>query len=115
MTGKLINLGTETNRAAGMKLLGNLFLMALTAGLSDALALAKAAHIPAAEVEALFGMWNPGTMVPARLKRILSDQFHNPSWELNMARKDARLMMEEMKAGTAALTIIPPIAQQMGR
>lgn len=115
MTGKLINLGTETNKAAGMKLIGNLFLMALTAGLSDVLALAKSVDIPATDVEALFAMWNPGTMIPARLKRILSDQFNNPSWELKMARKDARLMLEEAQAAKVPLTIIPAIAREMDR
>jgi 3-hydroxyisobutyrate dehydrogenase len=118
MTGKLINLGTEPERAAGIKLIGNLFLMALTAGLSDVLALAKSLQIPATDIEALFSMWNPGAMAPARLKRILSDQFQNPSWELNMARKDARLMMEATRQTpqpSAHLTIIPAIAAEMDR
>ena len=115
MTGKLINLGIEPDRAAGIKLIGNMFLMALTAGLSDVLALARSLQIPSSDVEALFTVWNPGTMVPARLKRILSDQFHDPSWELNMARKDARLMMEQAHRESAHLTIIPAIAGEMDR
>jgi 3-hydroxyisobutyrate dehydrogenase len=115
MTGTLINFGTDINRAAGMKLIGNLFLMSLTAGLSDALTLAKTLHIPGADLKALFDKWNPGTMVPARLKRILSDQFKDPSWELNMARKDARLMMEEMQEGGSTLNILPVIAGEMDR
>jgi 3-hydroxyisobutyrate dehydrogenase len=115
MTGTLINFGTDINRAAGMKLIGNLFLMSLTAGLSDALTLAKTLHIPGADLKALFDKWNPGTMVPARLKRILSDQFKDPSWELNMARKDARLMMEEMQEEGSTLNILPVIAGEMDR
>jgi len=115
MTGKLINLGTEKNRAAGMKLIGNLFLMSLTAGLSDMLALAKSLHIPPSEIESLLATWNPGGGVPARLKRILSDQFNDPSWELSMARKDAGLMMQEAQNGNTSLNIIPPIAKEMDR
>ena len=114
MTGRLINFGTSTNKAAGMKLLGNLFLMSLTAGLADVLALAKSLSIPASDVESLFSDWNPGSMAPARLKRILSNQFSEPSWELKMARKDARLMMEATE-GHAALNIIPAIAKEMDR
>jgi 3-hydroxyisobutyrate dehydrogenase len=114
MTGKLVNLGTEASRAAGMKLLGNLFLMSITAGLSDVLALASSLHIPGSDVDALFSSWNPGTMMPARLKRILTGEFSNPSWELKMARKDARLMMEET-APPATLNIIPAIAKEMDR
>lgn len=115
MTGKLINFGMRPNKAAGMKLLGNLFLMSLTAGLADSLALAKSLNIPASDVEILFDNWNPGSMVPARLKRMLSDQFSQPSWELKMARKDARLMMEAASQSHTALTIIPPIAAEMDR
>lgn len=114
MTGRLINFGTSTNKAAGMKLLGNLFLMSLTAGLADVLALAKSLSIPASDVESLFSDWNPGSMAPARLKRILSDQFSEPSWELKMARKDARLIIEATE-GHAALNIIPAIAKEMDR
>jgi 3-hydroxyisobutyrate dehydrogenase len=112
MTGQLINFGPITNRAAGMKLLGNLFLMTITGGLSDLLALAKSLGIPAADVQSLLGIWNPGSMIPARLKRILTGEFQNPSWELNMARKDARLMMEATQ-GHSSLTIIPSIAAKM--
>jgi 3-hydroxyisobutyrate dehydrogenase len=54
-------------------------------------------------------------MVPARLKRILSDQFGEPSWELKMARKDARLMMEAAEQGHSTLNIIPAIAKEMDR
>ncbi|GAC1427346.1 MAG: NAD(P)-dependent oxidoreductase [Chitinophagaceae bacterium] len=115
MTGKLINLGTEENRAAGMKLIGNLFLMSLTGGLSDMLTLAKSLAIPASEIEALLETWNPGNGVPARLKRILGNQFSNPSWELTMARKDAGLMMQEAQNSNASLTIIPAIAREMDR
>ncbi|MDP4149894.1 MAG: NAD(P)-binding domain-containing protein [Bacteroidota bacterium] len=112
MTGQLVNLGPESNRAAGIKLLGNLLLMTITGGLSDLLALAKSLGIPAADVEAFISMWNPGSMIPARLKRILTGEFHSPSWELNMARKDARLMIEATQ-GRSPLTVIPSIAQKM--
>jgi 3-hydroxyisobutyrate dehydrogenase len=115
MTGKLLNLGTEPGRAAGIKLLGNSFLLFLTAGLSDTLALAKSMSIPSSDLVALFDEWNPGAFVPARLKRILDADYDNPSWELNMARKDARLMMEEADKGNARLATIPTIAAEMDR
>lgn len=113
MTGKLLNFGTVVNRAAGIKLLGNSFLLFLTAGLSDTLALAKSMDIPASDFVSLLDTWNPGVMVPGRLKRILAADFENPSWELKMARKDARLMMEEAKNGNGKLAFIPSIAAEM--
>src|SRR5260221_6555254 len=88
MTGKVINFDPTDGKAAGMKLIGNLFLLTLTAGISDTLSLAKALDIPSGDVLALFDSWNPGAMMPARLKRITEGNFKQPSWDLNMARKD---------------------------
>jgi len=113
MTGKLINFGTEEGKAAGIKLTGNLFLLSLTAGLSDALALAKAHGIKADEIGNLFNSWNPGAMVPARLKKITEGKFNEPSWELNMARKDAGLMINAAKEAGTNLAVIPAIAAVM--
>lgn len=113
MTGKLINFGAEEGKAAGIKLTGNLFLLSLTAGLSDALALAKSHGIKAQEIIDLFNDWNPGAMVPSRLKKISEGKFNEPSWELNMARKDAGLMMNAAKSTGTKLAIIPAIAAVM--
>jgi 3-hydroxyisobutyrate dehydrogenase len=113
MTGKLINFGDKEGKAAGIKLTGNLFLLTLTAGLSDALALAKAEGISKEDVLDLFNQWNPGAAVPSRLKFITSGDFSHPSWELNMARKDAGLMMAAAKEGNAKLSVIPAIAGVM--
>jgi 3-hydroxyisobutyrate dehydrogenase len=113
MTGKLLNFGPEEGKAAGIKLTGNLFLLSLTAGLSDALALAKAQGIKAEEILNLFSSWNPGAAAPARLKKISEGKFNEPSWELNMARKDAGLMLSAAKEAGASLAIIPAIANVM--
>ena len=113
MTGKLTWVGPQEERAAGLKLIGNLFLMAMTTGLIDALALARATGIAAAEAGALFDLFNPGAAVPQRMKRILAADWSHPSWELAMARKDARLMLEAAEAGGVALTLIPAIAAAM--
>lgn len=113
MTGKLINFGDKEGKAAGMKLTGNLFLISLTAGLSDALALAKAEGISNEDVLDLFNQWNPGAGVPSRLRFITSGNFSHPSWELNMARKDAGLMMAAAKEGNTTLSVLPSIANVM--
>jgi 3-hydroxyisobutyrate dehydrogenase len=113
MTGKLLNFGTEEGKAAGIKLSGNLFLLCLTAGLADALALAKVHNIQPSELLTLFNNWNPGAIVPARLKKISEGKFNEPSWELNMARKDAGLMMAAADEGETDLTVIPAIASVM--
>ena len=113
MTGKLLNFGEEEGKAAGIKLSGNLFLLSLTAGLADALALAKVHGIQHAELLHLFNNWNPGASVPARLKRITEDRFNEPSWELNMARKDAGLMLSAANEAGTNLITTPAIAAAM--
>jgi 3-hydroxyisobutyrate dehydrogenase len=113
MTGKLLNFGPTEGKAAGMKLIGNLFLISLTAGLSDVLKLAKSVNINGDEINSLFTQWNPGAMVQQRLKTILASDFSHPSWELNMARKDAGLMMKEAENANEELTVIPAVAALM--
>lgn len=113
MTGKLLNFGPTEGKAAGIKLTGNLFLLSLTAGLSDALALAKVHGIKADELLSLFNSWNPGAIVPSRLKKIAEGKFNEPSWELNMARKDAGLMLSAAKEAGTNLTIIPAVVTVM--
>jgi 3-hydroxyisobutyrate dehydrogenase len=113
MTGKLTNLGPRPDAAAAFKLMGNLFLMFLTTGLADMLALAKAMEVSPADASKLFDMFNPGATVGARMKRITDAKFSEPSWELSMARKDARLMLEEAERAGVPLAVLPAIAARM--
>lgn len=113
MTGKLVYLGPDPARAAAFKLMGNLFLMAVSAGLADTLTLGKALGVPAAEAATVFDLFNPAAVLPARVKRVLDARFSTPSWELSMARKDARLMLEAAAAADASLAAVPGIAARM--
>jgi 3-hydroxyisobutyrate dehydrogenase len=113
MTGKLSNLGARPDAAAAFKLLGNLFLMFLTTGFADMLGLAKALDVSPAEASKLFDMFNPGATLGARLKRMTDAKFSEPSWELSMARKDARLMLEEAARAKVPLAVLPAIAARM--
>jgi 3-hydroxyisobutyrate dehydrogenase len=113
MTGKLVYLGAEPDRAAAFKLLGNLFLMCMTTGVVEMIALGRAMGIAPADATSLFDIFNPGQTLPARAKRIVEADFANPSWELAMARKDARLMFDEAARGDATLSLLSAIAAQM--
>jgi len=115
MTGKLLNFGPREGKAAGIKLIGNLFLVTFTAGIADTLALARALHITPEEVGSLFDQWNPGALLPARLKRVAAGDYSKPSWELHMARKDTGLFMEEARKADVSLEVIPAIAALMDR
>ncbi|UPK68292.1 NAD(P)-dependent oxidoreductase [Chitinophaga filiformis] len=115
MTGKVLNFGAEEGKAAGMKLIGNLFLVTFTAGIADTLSLAKAMHIPLEDLNTLFDSWNPGAMLAARLQRVAGGKYDQPSWELNMARKDTQLFIEEAAQGGTTLAVIPAIAAEMDK
>jgi len=115
MTGKLLNFGAEAGKAAALKLLGNMFLVAFTAGIADMLALAKALNTPVSDLLTLFADWNPGSSLPARTKRVASGNYTSPSWELNMARKDTQLFLNAAQNGGAELQLIPVIAAWMDK
>jgi 3-hydroxyisobutyrate dehydrogenase len=49
------------------------------------------------------------------MQTMLQASFSSASWELVMARKDARLMLEEAARGDVPLAIVPAIAAEMDR
>ena len=113
MTGKLLHFGSEAGRAAAIKLIGNTFLVCFTIGIRDTLSLGKVLDVPLDDINTLFESWNPGAQLPARLKRMTDGDYTNPSWELNMARKDTGLFLQAAaKAGTE-LALIPGAAALM--
>jgi 3-hydroxyisobutyrate dehydrogenase len=113
MTGKLWNLGEQPEKAASIKLLGNLFHICLTGGIADMLTLSDSLNIPVADIGTLLEALNPGVVAQGRIKKITSNTFDQPSWELIMARKDARLMIEQSESKHKTLTVIPAIAKKM--
>ncbi|MCX5746361.1 MAG: NAD(P)-dependent oxidoreductase [Proteobacteria bacterium] len=115
MTGKLVYLGEEAERAAAFKLFGNLFLMFLTTGVIEMLSFARAIGFDPADAATLFDVFDPGKTLPGRVKRVMAGDFANPSWELGMARKDARLMIDEAGRHGATLPMLPAIAAEMDR
>lgn len=113
MTGKLVDLGARVDAAAAFKLLGNLLLMALTAGFTDMLGLAKAMGVAPADITTLLQHFNPGASLPARFARLASAPYDDPSWELAMARKDARLVEAECSRAGVTLPTLPAITAHM--
>ncbi len=113
MTGKLIDLGDRVDAAAAFKLMGNTFLMGFTAAIGDLIGLGKALDVSPSEAIALFDHFNPGAMTAQRAKRMASGDFAQPSWELAMARKDARLVLAEVDRAHVALAVVPAIAARM--
>lgn len=113
MTGKVVDLGDRPDAGAAYKLLGNLFLMFVTGGLTDFFTLGRAMGIEPRDAASLFAHFNPGLSVGARIDRMLAADWAKASWELGMARKDARLMIEAGEEGTHPLSFLPVIAAKM--
>lgn len=113
MTGKLLDLGERPEQAAAFKLFGNLFLMFFTSGLAEVFTLARALDVDPKVAATLFEHFNPGKTIDARVERMLFGDPSKPSWELGMARKDARIMLEEAAAHGRPLPLLPAIAARM--
>jgi 3-hydroxyisobutyrate dehydrogenase len=110
MTGKVVWLGDQPERAASFKLFGNLVLVGLGGVLGDVARLAHAVGIPPTEAMGLFSSFNPGAMLPARAAKIAAGPWDQPTFEVAMARKDVRLMIEEAARHGVHLAVMPAVA-----
>ncbi len=111
MTGTVAYLGEDPSRAAAFKLFGNMTLLGFIGVLADVNRLAHALGIGTADAFSLFKHFNPGATLPQRAERIVSADVTQPSFELAMARKDLRLMIEDAARGGVDLYVTPAIAR----
>jgi len=110
MTGRLEYLGERPDLAAVDKLLGNAMIIGACAVMADVLALAKACSVDAQDAVDLLGMLDMNAMVARRGASMAMGDFA-PSFELAMARKDVRLMLES--SGDLPLATLPAVAARM--
>ena len=110
MTGTVLYLGPQPERAAAFKLFGNLTILGLLGVLADVNRLAHAVDITTHEAFELFRHFNPGQTLPQRAARVEGPAYTPASFELAMARKDLRLMMEEAQRGGVDLFVTPALA-----
>ena len=115
MTGKILELGDDPSRAAAFKLFGNMMLLVITGGLADVFALARSLGIDPKDAHALFSEFNPGNAIQGRGKQMAEGRFSPPSFELSMARKDARLMIEEAARHGTRLDVMPGVTALQDR
>jgi 3-hydroxyisobutyrate dehydrogenase len=110
MTGTVSYVGAEPHRAATFKLIGNLSLIAITGILADVNRLAKASNVSTADAMAFFQQFNPGSSIPVRATKVATEQFSPASFEMTMARKDVRLILEQAKRAGIDLFVMPGVA-----
>jgi len=92
MTGKLWYLGDRVDKAAIYKLMGNAMILAIIGGLADMFAIAATNGISRRDAYALFENYDPGAQIHGRGKR-MAESDYEPTWTLEMAHKDAELML----------------------
>ena len=103
-------LGERADLAAVYKLFGNAFIIGIMAVTSDVFAIARGAGVEAQDALKLLEFWNPAAVILGR-GRSMANQDFKPSFELTMARKDVRLMLETAEG--QALAILPGLASRM--
>ncbi|MCU0624477.1 MAG: NAD(P)-dependent oxidoreductase, partial [Gemmatimonadaceae bacterium] len=77
---------------------------------ADMLAVAKGGGVSATDALRLFDFFDPSRIIAVRGKSMAAGDF-TPSFELTMARKDVRLMLET--AGAEPLAVLPGLASRM--
>ncbi|MCU0647081.1 MAG: NAD(P)-binding domain-containing protein [Gemmatimonadaceae bacterium] len=113
MTGRVEYLGERTDLAAVHKLLGNAMIVTMAGGFADVLAIAAASGVSAAEAQHLFTVFSPAGMITGARGTAMVKGDYTPSFELSMARKDVRLMMETAGAAGQPLAVLPGLAARM--
>ena len=106
MTGSVWYVGERVDLAAAYKLFGNAMILVIVGGLTDVYEMAASLGISAPDAHALFSRFKPGGTIDVRGKRMANADFA-ASFDLVMARKDVRLMIEA--AAGAHLSRLPAL------
>lgn len=110
MTGEVWYVGERTDLAAAYKLFGNAMLFAISAGLADVMAMARANSIDPLDALSVFTKFQPGNVIAGRGPKMARGDF-TPSFTMEMARKDVGLMIAA--ARTQPLIALPAVAERM--
>ncbi|HKA86265.1 MAG TPA: NAD(P)-binding domain-containing protein [Haliangiales bacterium] len=110
MTGEVWYMGEEPGRAAAFKLFGNAMIVTIASGLADVYAMARAQGITPEDAHGLFAKLPVGKQIDFRGAKMARGDFA-ASFELAMARKDVRLMLDA--AGGSTLAVLPAIAARI--
>lgn len=110
MAARVEYFGERPDAAAVYKLCGNAFIIGINAVVADVLAVGHEAGLAPEDVMSVIEYFNPAAIIAGRGKAMIGRDY-TPSFELVMARKDVRLMMET--SGGQPLATLPGIAARM--
>ena len=102
--------GERPDLAAVYKLCGNAFIIGISALVADVFAIASGAGVAPTDAMRILELFDPAAIIAGRGRSMAAGDF-TPSFELAMARKDVRLMMET--AGSLPLAALPALAERM--
>lgn len=110
MTGRLEYVGERADLAAVNKLFGNAMIIGVTALVADVLTMAEASGVAAPDAITLLKILDLNSTVSIRGANMAKGNFA-ATFELAMARKDIRLMLET--TGDRPLAALPAVAARM--
>lgn len=110
MTGRLEYMGERPDLAAAYKLFGNAMIIGVSATMADVLTLAQASDVAGEDAIKLLSFLDFNTMIALRGANMAKGNF-TPSFELTMARKDVRLMLET--TAERPMAALPAVAARM--
>ena len=110
MATKVHYFGERPDLAAVYKLFGNTFIIGVSALVADVFSIAASAGVSPLDSLQVLELVNPFTTIAGRGRNMAAGNY-TPSFELAMARKDVRLMMET--ADPLPLAVLPSIAARM--
>jgi 3-hydroxyisobutyrate dehydrogenase len=108
MTGEVWYVGERHDLAAAYKLFGNCMLFAISAGLADVIAMARANAIDPMDALSVFTKFTPTHIIGVRGPRMARGEVTPASFAVAMARKDVGLMTAAAKG--EPLVALPGIA-----
>lgn len=110
MTGEVWHVGERPDLAAAYKLFGNAMLVATGGGLADVFHMADALDIPRGDALGVFDRFRIEGGIRNRGTKIVEENFA-PSFHLETARKDVRLMIES--ADDEPVPVLRAVAKRM--
>lgn len=107
---RVVYWGEQPDLAATYKLCGNAFIIGMGGLVADVFQIARGGGVHPLDALKLLEFFNPGAIIAGRGKKMAANDY-TATFELTMARKDVRLMMEA--AAPRPLSVLPGLAAQM--
>ena len=110
MTGRVEYFGERADLAAVNKLFGNAMIIGVAAVMADVFTIAQASNVNADDAIRTLGFFDLNSLVSGRGAAMAKGNF-TATFELTMARKDVRLMLET--TGDRPMSALPAVAARM--